>query len=47
MRKDRIAILVGMIVALVVAATAYAAKPTSSLNLVVLPSGTAAVPGTL
>jgi hypothetical protein len=41
MRKDRIAIIVGTIVALVVGATAYAAKPTSSLNLVLLPSGTA------
>jgi hypothetical protein len=39
MRKDRIAIIVGAIVALVVAAAAFAAKPTSSLNLVVLPSG--------
>jgi hypothetical protein len=39
MRKDRIAMIVGGIVALIVATTAFAAKPTSSLNLVVLTSG--------
>ena len=38
MRKDKIAIIVGAIVALVVAATAFAARQTSSLSLVVLSS---------
>lgn len=41
MHKDKIAILLGVIATLVIATTAFAAKPTSSLNLVVLASGAA------
>ena len=41
MRKDKIAMAVGAVAALVIAATALAAKPTSSLRLVVLGSGSA------
>ncbi len=39
MRKDMIAMVVGAVAALVIAGTAFASKPTSSLNLVILPSG--------
>jgi hypothetical protein len=39
MRRDRIAMIVAAIAALVVAATAFGAKPASSLSLVVLASG--------
>jgi len=41
MRKDKIAMVVGALAALAIAATAFAAKPTSSLRLVVLGSGSA------
>ena len=41
MRKDKIAMVVGVVAALVIAATAFAAKQTSSLRLVVLGSGSA------
>jgi hypothetical protein len=41
MRKDKIAIGLGVIAALVIATTAFAAKSTSSLNLVVLGAGAA------
>ena len=41
MRKDKIAIGLGVITALVIATTAFAAKSTSSLNLVVLGAGAA------
>jgi hypothetical protein len=41
MRKDKIAMVVGAVAALVIAASAFAAKQTSSLRLVVLGSGSA------
>jgi len=41
MRKDKIAMVVGAVAALVLAATAFAGKPTSDLKLVVLSSGSA------
>ena len=46
MRNSKIAMVVGMVAALVFAVTAFAGKPASSLNLVVLPSGTAAAAAT-
>jgi hypothetical protein len=41
MRKHKIGLVVGAVAALVFAATAFAGKPTSSLKLIVLPSGSA------